>query len=70
MKQPSKENPDKGVSQRHEGMSFDMGYDTQLNNESPYYPEGEMRGNRYTEMQNSIKASDKTKLVRIKHQKY
>jgi hypothetical protein len=64
MKEPIKHNPDKGVSQHHAGMDFNKGYETSLLDDSAYYPEAHMRGNDYTELQNTIKKRDRAKLIK------
>ena len=70
MRQPNSSDPDRGPSQKHEGMGFDMGYETQTGNEGAYYPDGQMRGNRYVELQNQITSSDAGKIKRSERRKY
>jgi hypothetical protein len=61
-KSPMRSDPDRGNPMVEGEMSFDKGYETQLGNESPYFPERRMRGNDYPKLQNEIKARDKRKL--------
>lgn len=61
-KSPGNHNPDHGNPMKEGEMPFDMGYQTQLGNESPYFPEDKMRGNDYTKLQNEIKSRDAKKI--------
>lgn len=51
-------NPDRGPTSTSD---YDLGYKTDLANESEYYPGG-MRGNEYTKNQNIAKVRDAKKL--------
>lgn len=61
--------PDRGHPMIEGEMPFDKGYEMQLGNSSPYFPERKMRGNDYQKLQNEIKGRDMTKLERSKFTK-
>ena len=68
-KHPMRSDPDRGNPMVEGEMPFDKGYETQLGNESPYFPERKMRGNDYPALQNKTKDRDKVKLERGKFTK-
>ncbi len=67
--EPSKGNPDKGISMAHGQYTYDRGYTEDHGNDSAYMPEAHMRGNNYPHLQNEIKHRDMKKLVRGKFTK-
>lgn len=68
-KHPMRSDPDRGNPMVEGEMAFDKGYEEQLGNESPYFPERKMRGNDYPKLQNEIKHRDMKKLERNKFTK-